>query len=59
MKKKITNYLTKYFVIMNVVMAIFVVIDSFEKQATPLMWGIVLITTAWFAYSTEIAGEDE
>lgn len=59
MKKKITNYLTKYFVIMNVVMAIFVVINSFEKQATPLMWGIVLITTAWFAYLTEIAGEDE
>ncbi|MFK4783501.1 hypothetical protein ACI1TQ_06530 [Lactococcus petauri] len=44
---------------MNVVMAIFVVINSFEKQATPLMWGIVLITTAWFAYLTEIAGEDE
>ena len=59
MKKKITNYLTKYFVIMNVVMAIFVVINSFEKQATPLMWGVVLITTAWFAYLTEIAGEDE
>ena len=40
-------------------MAIFVVMDSFEKQATPLMWVIVLITTAWLAYTSEFGGEDE
>ncbi|WP_270324263.1 hypothetical protein [Lactococcus petauri] len=56
--KKITNYLTKYLVIMIAGMAIFVIMDSFEKQATPFMWAIVLITTAWFAYSTEFGGKD-
>lgn len=59
MKKKITKYLSKYLVIMIAGMAIFVIVDSFEKQATPLMWGIVLITTAWFAYSTEFGGKNE
>ena len=59
MKKKIISYLTKYLVIMIAGMAIFVVMDSFEKQATPLMWVIVLITTAWLAYTSEFGGEDE
>ena len=57
--KKITNYLTKYLVIMIAGMAIFVIMDSFEKQATPLMWVIVLITTAWMAYTSEFGGTDE
>ncbi|UYT10709.1 hypothetical protein [Lactococcus garvieae] len=58
MKKKITNYLTKYISTLIIGMAVFVVINSFEKQATPLMWIVVLITTALLAY-TEIGGEDE
>ena len=58
MKKKITNYLTKYISTLIIGMAVFVVISSFEKQATPLMWIVVLITTALLAY-TEIGGEDE
>ncbi|WP_347962783.1 hypothetical protein [Lactococcus formosensis] len=57
--KKITNYLMKFGAFMILGMTVFVIMDSFEKQATPLMWGIVLITTAWFAYSTEFGGEDE
>ncbi|WP_285046667.1 hypothetical protein [Lactococcus petauri] len=56
MKKKITNYLTKYLVIMIAGMVIFVIMDSFERQATPLMWGIILIATAWLAYTSEIGG---
>lgn len=59
MKKKITNYLTKYLVIMITGMAIFVIMDSFEKQATPLMWVIILITTAWLAYTSEFGGTNE
>ncbi|WP_285117785.1 hypothetical protein [Lactococcus petauri] len=59
MKKKITNYLTNYLVIMIVGMAIFVIMDSFERQATPLMWVIILITTAWLAYTLEIGGKNE
>ena len=58
MKKKITNYLTKYISTLIIGMAVFVVINSFEKQATPLMWIVVLITTALLAY-TEIGGEDD
>lgn len=56
MKKKITNYLTKYISTLIIGMAVFVVINSFEKQATPLMWIVVLITTALLAY-TEIGGD--
>lgn len=59
MKKKITNYLTKYLVIMIAAMAIFVVMDSFERQANPLMWVIVLITTAWLAYTSEFGGTND
>lgn len=59
MKKKITNYLTKYLVIMIAGMTIFVIMDSFERQATPLMWGIILITTAWLAYTSEFGGEQD
>lgn len=59
MKKKITNYLTKYISTLIIGMAVFVVINSFEKQATPLMWIVVLITTALLAYTSEIGGEDE
>ena len=58
-KKKITNYLTKYLVIMIAGMTIFVIMDSFERQATPLMWAIILIATAWLAYTSEIGGRDE
>lgn len=57
--KKITNYLTKYLVIMIAGMTIFVIMDSFERQATPLMWVIILITTAWLAYTSEFGGTDE
>ncbi|MFK4946078.1 hypothetical protein [Lactococcus garvieae] len=59
MKKKTTNYITRYLVIMIAGMAIFVVMDSFQKMATPLMWGIVLITTAWFAYASEFGGTND
>lgn len=59
MKKKIISYLTKYLVIMVAGMAIYVIIDSFEKQATPLMWVIVLITTAWLAYTSEFGGTND
>ena len=59
MKKKITNYLTKYFVIMIAGMAVYVIMDSFEKQTTPLMWVIVLITTAWLAYTSEFGGTND
>ena len=59
MKKKITNYLTKYISTLIIGMAVFVVINSFEKQATPLMWIVVLITTALLAYTSEIGGEDD
>lgn len=59
MKKKIISYLTKYLVIMIAAMAVYVVMDSFEKQATPLMWVIVLITTARLAYTSEFGGTNE
>ena len=57
--KKITNYLTKYLVIMIAGMAIFMIMDSFERQATPLMWVIILITTAWLAYTSEFGGTND
>lgn len=59
MKKKIISYLTKYLVIMIAAMAVYVIMDSFEKQATPLMWVIVLITTAWLAYTSEFGGTND
>jgi len=40
-------------------MAIFMIMDSFERQATPLMWVIILITTAWLAYTSEFGGTND
>ena len=34
-------------------MATYVVMDYFIRNATPVRWIVIIVTSAWFAYSSE------
>lgn len=58
-KKKIISYLSKFIATMIIGMAVFVVMDLFEANATPLKWLVLLVATAWLAHTSEFGGKDE
>lgn len=58
-KKKIISYLSKFIATMIIGMAVFVVMDLFEANATPVKWIVLLVATAWLSYTAEIGGKDE
>lgn len=45
---------TTFIICMIIGMAIYVVMDYFIQNATPVRWIVILATSAWFAYSSEI-----